>query len=183
MHVKSKKMAIGGVLLALTVLCMVLGTVLESSTLFFLAIASFFVGIIIREFGMKTGYAFYIAGVLLGTFLAPNKFYVVTYAAMGFYILVCENVWRWMGKRIGTKVEFNMKQYTIAFVVIKYVLFNLMYITAVVGFSNLLFGRNLSVVMTIVTLAVGQIALYAYDKAYEYVQAEIWSKIRGKLLK
>ena len=51
MHVKAKTMAFSGLLLALTVIFMVLGSVIETSTLFLLAAASFFVGIIIREFG------------------------------------------------------------------------------------------------------------------------------------
>lgn len=50
MHVKAKTMAFSGLLLALTVIFMVLGSVIETSTLFLLAAASFFVGIIIREF-------------------------------------------------------------------------------------------------------------------------------------
>ena len=53
MHVKAKTMAFSGLLLALTVIFMVLGSVIETSTLFLLAAASFFVGIIIREFGLR----------------------------------------------------------------------------------------------------------------------------------
>ena len=59
MHVKAKTMAFSGLLLALTVIFMVLGSVIETSTLFLLAAASFFVGIIIREFGLRIGAAFY----------------------------------------------------------------------------------------------------------------------------
>ena len=55
MHVKAKKMAFGGLLLALTVICMILGSVIETGTLFLLGAASFFVGIIFREFGRRTG--------------------------------------------------------------------------------------------------------------------------------
>ena len=73
MHVKAKKMAFGGLLLALTVICMILGSVIETGTLFLLGAASFFVGIIFREFGRRTGAAFYLAGVLLGLILAPNS--------------------------------------------------------------------------------------------------------------
>ena len=58
MHVKAKKIAIGGLMLAFSIVSMLLGNILESNTVFFLALASFFVGIIIREFGMKTGCAF-----------------------------------------------------------------------------------------------------------------------------
>ena len=80
MHVKAKTMAFSGLLLALTVIFMVLGSVIETSTLFLLAAASFFVGIIIREFGLRIGAAFYAAGVILGFITAPNKFYVFTFA-------------------------------------------------------------------------------------------------------
>lgn len=41
MHVKAKTMAFSGLLLALTVIFMVLGSVIETSTLFLLAAASF----------------------------------------------------------------------------------------------------------------------------------------------
>ena len=77
MHVKAKTMAFSGLLLALTVIFMVLGSVIETSTLFLLAAASFFVGIIIREFGLRIGAAFYAAGVILGFITAPNKFYAI----------------------------------------------------------------------------------------------------------
>ena len=77
MHVKAKTMAFSGLLLALTVIFMVLGSVIETSTLFLLAAASFFVGIIIREFGLRIGAAFYAAGVILGFITAPNKFLCV----------------------------------------------------------------------------------------------------------
>lgn len=66
MHVKARMTAFSGLLLALSVVCMALGSVIETNTLFLLAAASYFVGIIIREFGMKAGVAFYLADILLG---------------------------------------------------------------------------------------------------------------------
>ena len=98
MHVKAKTVALGGLLLALTVVFMALGSIIETSTLFLLAAASFFVGIVVREFGLRTGGAFYLAAVLLGAITAPNKFYVLTFAAMGLYIWGIEAVWRWLEK-------------------------------------------------------------------------------------
>ena len=74
MHVKAKIIAFGGLLLALTVLFMMLGGIIETNTLFLLAAASYFAGIMIRETGLRMGAAFYLAGVLLGFFLVPNKF-------------------------------------------------------------------------------------------------------------
>ena len=84
-------MAFGGLILAVTVVCMALGSVIETNTLFLLAAAAFFVGIV--KFGLRTGAAFYLAAILLGFLVTPNKFYVITFAAMGFYILGIEAVW------------------------------------------------------------------------------------------
>ena len=122
MHVKAKTVALGGLFLALTIVFMALGSVIETSTLFLLAAASFFVGIVVREFGLAAGAAFYLAAVLLGFFVAPNKFYVLTFAAMGFYILGIEAVWRWLLRR-----DEIQKRYLI-FWIGKYVVFNIVYI-------------------------------------------------------
>lgn len=175
MHVKAKKMAFGGMLLALTIVCMLLGSIIETSTLFLLAAASFFVGIVLREFGEKTGIAFYLAGVLLGLIVAPNKFYVMSYAAMGIYILIIELVWRRLGK---LSENINRRR---LFWIIKYIVFNVIYIPVVLFFQELLFAHQLSTGMLIGVLAVGQIGLFVYDRAYEYVQRELWNKLRGKI--
>lgn len=90
MHVTARRVALCGLLLAFSVICMVLGGVIETNTLFLLAAASYFVGIVIREFGPRTGAAFYLASVLLGFLTAPNKFYVISFSAMGLYILGTE---------------------------------------------------------------------------------------------
>ena len=123
--------AFSGLLLALSVVCMALGSVIETNTLFLLAAASYFVGIIIREFGMKAGVAFYLADI---------------------------------------------------FWVMKYVVFNLMYIPMVLIFQELLFMKELSGGLLLAVLAAGQVGVWIYDRAYEYVQVHIWNKFRGKLL-
>lgn len=177
MHVKAKKMAFGGMLLALTIACMLLGSIIETSTLFLLAAASFFVGIVLREFGEKTGIAFYIAGVLLGLIVAPNKFYVLSYAAMGVYILVIELAWPRLGKVPETAKRKRL------FWLIKYVVFNVIYVPSVFVFQELLFAHKLSTGMLIGALAVGQIGLFIYDRAYEFFQREVWNKFRGRLFR
>ena len=137
MHVKSKMMAFGGLSLALCILFMALGSVFETGTLFFLAASSFFVGIMIREMGMKMGLAFYLAAVLLGFIIAPNKFYVVTFGAMGLYILVIEGAWRLLARNPGRFQKRDL------FWGIKYLVFNVMYIPAVLLFlwSGLFSGQ------------------------------------------
>ncbi|XCP84831.1 hypothetical protein ABXS75_17630 [Roseburia hominis] len=176
MHVKAKKIAFGGLMLALTEICIALGSVLEMNTLFLLAAASFFVGIMLRETGVGTGAAFYLAGVLLGILISPNKLYVVSYAAMGFYILAIELVYRKLGTMKG-----NVNRQAL-FWTAKYLIFNCMFLPGILLFQKLLFARELSVVMLAVICASGQIGLLLYDRAYEFVQGNIWNKMRGRLL-
>ena len=52
MHLNTKKIAFAGVMLALTEVGIALGSVIETNTLFLLAAACFFVGIVIQEFGL-----------------------------------------------------------------------------------------------------------------------------------
>ena len=176
MHVKARTMAFSGLLLALSVVCMALGSVIETNTLFLLAAASFFVGIIIREFGLKMGTAFYLADVLLGFLVAPNKFYVLSFAAMGFYILAIEFAWRLLAKRL------QLRHRRAIFWGVKYVVFNVMYIPMVLLLQELLFTRTISAPFLLGVIAVGQVGLWIYDRAYEYVQGHIWTKMRGRLL-
>jgi hypothetical protein len=184
MHVNAKKMAAGGIMLALSVIFMMLGNVLESSTFFFLAAASFFVGIVYREFGGRMGLAFCVAGILLGFLLAPNKLYVITYAAMGIYILIIETVWRQIGKRIGKQGEHSVsiKKFRVLFWLVKYLVFNIMYLTAVFGFRELFFQGTLSGAAVAAVVLVGEAALFLYDRAYEYTQGTLWNQMRRFLL-
>ena len=177
MHVKAKTIAFGGLLLALCVVFMALGSVIETSTLFLLAASSFFVGIVVREFGLKMGAAFYIAAVLLGFITAPNKFYVLTFAAMGIYIWGIEAVWRWLEK----KPQLPRRQ--IIFWVSKYVIFNMVYIPIVLVFRDMLFSQALSPAVTAGVIVGGQIGLFIYDRAYDYVQAHVWRKMRGRVMR
>lgn len=176
MHIKAKSMAVCGLMLALSVVFMVLGSVIETSTLFLLAAASFFTGIVIREFGFGMGAAFWIAAVLLGLLLAPNKFYVITFAAMGFYIEAAEFIHR----KLGTIA--NLKNRSAVFWVLKYIVFNILYIPAVFGFRELLFGRSISGGFLAVVIVAGQAGLFIYDRAYEYAQRQIWSRMRKHLM-
>ena len=74
MHLNTKKIAFAGVMLALTEVGIALGSVIETNTLFLLAAASFFVGIVIQEFGLKSGAGFLLAGICPQTgFLCPES--------------------------------------------------------------------------------------------------------------
>ena len=176
MHVKAKKMAFGGLLLALCVICMALGSVIETSTLFLLALASFFVGIVIREAGLKSGAAFYFAAVLLGFMLAPNKFYVISFAAMGLYILLIEFFYQQIGR-----MDSRLHRKGI-FWVVKYLIFNIMFIPILIFFQDMISGKDSSWYLFAAIAAAGQAGLFMYDRAYEYFHVHVWNKMRVHLL-
>ena len=97
MHINAKKMAVSGILMAVTVLLVCFGGILESNTLFLLAGAAFCVGIIIKEYGLKTGVAFFIGSVILSLLFTPQKLHCITFALMGGYIVLIEAVFRILG--------------------------------------------------------------------------------------
>lgn len=176
MHIKTKMLAFGGAAVGLSIVCMALGSIIETNTLFLLAAASYFVGILIREFDLRAGAAFYGADVLLGLFVVPNKFYVLSFAAMGLYIWLVEAMWKWFGRMPGKLQKRSI------FWVIKYVIFNVMYLPMLLFFQEVLFGRTIKGGYLLIVIVAGQIGLLIYDKAYEYVQGHLWSRYRDRFI-
>lgn len=172
---KSKKTATGGILMALAVLCIVLSGILEFNTLFLLAAASFFVGVVIRESGLAAGAAFYAGTVLLGLLLAPQKLYCVTFAAMGAYILCAE----WIFRQIGRRMRGRRRQ--VFLWAGKILFFNLLYLPALIFFPRLLFAGGLRGAWLWGAAAAGQIVFLIYDRAYEYFLTVLWEAFRGRL--
>lgn len=177
MHVNGKKMAYAGLTLAITVVLIILSGVFEFNTLFLLGAASFGVGAVIREFGLRFGAAFYIASLILGFLLAPNKLYCVTYGAMALYILGIEfahdRIGRFRGMSVGKRKGL--------FWALKYIVFNCLYVPVLVFFPKLLFAGKMSRAFLIGVFFAGQAVLFVYDRAYEYFQSVIWSRFHRQL--
>ena len=175
MHVKTKKLAVSGLLMALAVVLIVLSGVLDFNTLFFLAAAAFFIGIIVREFGLKYGAAFFIGCGLLGFVFAPQKLYCITYGMMGIYVLGVEFFWYFLG------LHAQWKRKKLLLTAGKVLLFNLMYIPALLLFPKLLFAGDISRTMILVFILGGQLALFLFDRAYDYFLIQMWGQMRNKL--
>ncbi len=89
MLLKSKDVAYLGVLLGLNQLFIILSSVIETNTIILFAVAALLIGIVIEEFGVKSGVVFYIASCLLGFFLTFNKVELITYVIFfGLYSLI-----------------------------------------------------------------------------------------------
>lgn len=177
MHVDAKKTAVSGLLMALAVLLIILSGIFDFNTLFFLALAAFLVGIIIREYGLGWGTGFLIGSAILGFLLAPQKLYCITYVMMAVYVLGTEFLWRFLGGHPDWK---NRKQ---IFMTGKFVMFNVMYLPVLLLFPKLFFAGEISERMLLVFAVGGQAALYIYDRAYEYFLIHVWGRLRDKLFK
>lgn len=174
MLLDAKKVAFSGLLAALSVVLMMLSSVVETSSLFFIAAASFCVGIAIREWNLLWGVGFYIASVLLNFLLAPNKMYCITLAAMGLYLLLTEWLWR---KIADAEKMANRK---IKLWIGKYIIFNLIYIPAIWLMPNLFLAKEVSKNMRMILWIAGQAAILVYDYAYRYFQGTIWGRLRSR---
>ena len=90
MLLKNREIAFLGIMMAFAVLLQTLGGYLESSTLFFLAAASFLSGIVERNFSLPVSAVFLAGSTLLGFFLAPQKAYIATFFMFSVYVIVAE---------------------------------------------------------------------------------------------
>ena len=90
MHLKSKQVAWCGIIMAFTVILQIASGIIETSSLFLLAAASFLAGCVERKFGTVTALGFSIGAFILGVILAPQKLYCFTFAGFCVYVLVAE---------------------------------------------------------------------------------------------
>ena len=77
LHLKSKQVAWCGVIMAIAVILQICAGVIETSSFFLLALASFLAGCVERKFDIKTAAVFCSGAVVLGVILAPQKLYVL----------------------------------------------------------------------------------------------------------
>lgn len=170
MHVKAKKVATAGLLVAFTVVMILLSSVIETNSLFLIAAASFCVGIAIREWGVAFGFAFLIASVGVNLLVAPNKMYCFTFAVMGLYLCLYEWLWKWIAERKA--LSHRMLILWIG----KFGLFNLLYVPVLFFAPKLIFTGKINGLAAIILLLAGQVVFFIYDVAYRYFQSHIWGK-------
>lgn len=174
-HLSTKKLSFLGLLLAICIVLIILSGILEFNTLFLLAAASFCVGIAFREGNIMIAFGFYLAAIVLGFLLAPNKLYCITFAGMGMYLLVLEFAY----DRLAAIKRPRYRSY-VSFV-IKYLVFNAMYLPALFIMPTLFYAGEISQKIIILLIVGGQIAIFIYDRAYHYFQRVIWQKFRNYL--
>ena len=114
--------------------------------------------------------------MLLGGIVIPQKLYMVTFAVFSLYILLTEMAWGTLCRRVDEKKRNRM------FVILRLVIFNVMYLPLVFGMPKLFLGEALLLkagdLLYPLLLLGGQLFLVLFDRAYVYFQGVIWERIR-----
>ena len=76
---KAKKLSLSGILLALTIITLFVATIMPTNRLSLYALSSFFISIVVIEFGMKTGWVFYVSSCILSLIVVQNKVELIPY--------------------------------------------------------------------------------------------------------
>lgn len=78
-NINAKRVALSGILGAFAVICLFLAAILPTGRLGFYTLSSFFIAVIIMEYGAKAGWLFYVATGILSFFIIPDKLGVLPY--------------------------------------------------------------------------------------------------------
>ena len=153
------RMAFLGLLLALNQLFIILSAVLDVSSLSFLAVAAFLIGLAIFETSLGSGVAFFTASCLLGLILCPNPLYILSYAVMGVYVFIKEIMERKLGGRFSRW----------SLLLFKLIAFNIYFIPLLLLFPQILLEAGEGRHMLIAIWAVSQVAVILCDYLYDRI--------------
>ena len=152
-NLDTKKIATGGVLLALSIATLFGATFVPGIELTLYALSSVYVAIIILEFTVNTGWLFYFASVMLAFIIIPNKGALIPYTIFfGIYAMMKYYIESF--KKISQPVE----------VLLKLLFFNLMFVLGFIFFGMLFTGaiRIPDLALPIILL-LAQVFFLAYD--------------------
>lgn len=168
---KSKKaftLALGGICLALTIIFMFAGSFAVGIELTLFAISSMFVAVMIIESGIGGGIILYIAAVIMGLMLVPNKVAIVPYAFFfGYYGIV---------KYLIEKLPNAAAQ-----IIVKVAFFAVVLSVGLLGFKELLLEAiEMPVFPAAVLIIGGTLMLMLYDYIFTLVINIYMVKIKRK---
>jgi hypothetical protein len=168
---KTKKIALNGILGALAVICLILASILPTNRISLYALSSFFVAVSIIESGVKAGWIFYVTTSLLALIIIPEKLGIIPYVVFfGMYGIVKYYIER-LNKAV---IEY----------VIKFIYFN---ICVMIAFFTVreLFSINVSTSLSWwILIILLEVIFFLYDFVYtlfiNYYRSKLRKWIRGK---
>lgn len=100
-------MALGGILAALAVVIMSMGTLIPVATYTCPALCMVLLQLVLHTCGSRTAWAWYGAAAILGLLLAPDKEAASVFAFLGYYPIVKPRLDRRKGKWVWKGLLFN----------------------------------------------------------------------------
>ncbi len=169
--------------MAIAVILQICAGVIETSSFFLLALASFLAGCVERKFGLKTAAGFCFGAAVLGFILAPQKLYCFTYAGFCVYVLATEYFRGKNGSiKNSDKAENFMDnirvQYIIKGIIYHVLLIAAVFVSAKISGLEVIFSadfiekiKQLPVVVVIFAAVIAaELLWFIFDKAYIFFQ-------------
>ena len=153
---ETNTIALGGICLALTVVFLFGASFVPGVELTLYALSSLFVAVMVIERGPKSGLMLYVAVVILGLILVPNKVGMLPYICLFGYYGVAKY---YIEKSFKPAVQLA----------VKIVLFAVVLAIALWGTKGLLFGNiDLPDYSTVIIFAGGIAMMVLYDVIYSF---------------
>lgn len=147
------QMAFGGVMAALAVVIMCLGTMIPFATFACPMICMVMMQLVVGFCGQRTGWAWYGAVAILALLLGPDKEAAAVFVFLGYYPILKPKFERWKFPVLWKLVFFN-----VAVGVMYFILLRLLGLDQVVQDYE-----EMGVVMTAVTLLLGNVTFFLLD--------------------
>lgn len=167
-NTSGKKVAFGGLVTALSTLCLYLASVLPTNRLFFYAISSMFVFTMVIEFGIPSAIITYLSITILALILLPNKIMIIPYLLFFGYYGILKY---YIEKRNNLLLEWLLKiiSFNIAMVIIYFIVEKLILKTITMRYYLW------------VTILLGEVAFVVYDLGYTVVISYYKHRLRNRL--
>jgi len=152
-HNPASSIALGGILAALAVVILCMGTLIPVATFVCPMLCMLLLKVVLSRCGDRIGWAWYGAVAVLGAFLAPDKEAAAVFVFLGFYPIVKPKMEELPAKWLWKVLYFN------AAILIMYWL--LMHIFGMAQIAEEF--AELGTVMTLVTLLLGNVTFFLLD--------------------
>lgn len=100
-------MALGGVMAALAVVVMIMGTLIPVATYVCPTICMLILKMVVKSCGVRIGWAWYGAVAILSLLMAPDKEAAAVFAALGYYPIIKPGLDALKGKWLWKGLYFN----------------------------------------------------------------------------
>jgi len=151
----SKKIAYGAIINLLTVVSLYLASILPTNRLFFFGLSSFFLSVIVIEFGVSFAFTTFMASSILGLIIIPNKMILVPYIMFfGYYGIV----------------KFFIEKINNVYIewIVKLMIFNISVVMVYLFTNRVLFSEIKIYGPTWAFIYLGELIFIIYDISYSF---------------